>query len=352
MAKMKSPQAETPTPPTADDAPGLELPSGMGSTEPLAVYLQWMLLGVILLTAAAVRPAGIGLDALAEAFPLWSHVAGVAAVVFWLLAILERSKRDRKVVGISLHALAGMSVLLSLNPGLLEGVPNRDGWLGLLGVALFAVAHLLLFEDWIAGHAGPRLTTFGQTFRDLATARWWFWASKAAIARRAEAMRRIQTLEEKASARKISEDSAAKAQADRKREEERRRAAEASEAAVRAERAAVEERRKADEEKLQAAQEEEKRVLAELRVAEGRWQTADLNRRADAAKLEQTRLRAEQLEADRLCLEAAVAAQSVAASAEELRVEAAQAAELLKQAQEEFERADADILEESASSAQ
>jgi len=313
-------------------------PASVDVSQPLAVYLQWLLLGVIALSFLLLRPTELALDALAAAFPKWSQVAGAGAIALFLLAMIERSKRDRRAVGYVLNVLSGLLLLLALRDELLVGQPTSAGWFIVLASASYGAAHLLLFEDWVSGNAGPRFRTAAAAMRDLATLPWFFWFSKAGLTLRAQERQRkadekYQRDQEHA-ARLRAEDAAAAAKAERKKNEDKLAANQAAEAAAQAERVAAEERQRADEAKRVAAEAEARRANAELEVQTVRQRSEDLKGQADAAVLNHTRLRAEQMEADRHFLQAAIAAKQAAESADQRRIESARARELLQRAQE------------------
>jgi hypothetical protein len=316
------------------DAP----PTNVDVSQPLAVFLQWLLLGVFALSFALLRPTELALDALAGAFPKWSQVAGAGAIALFLLGMIERAKRDRRAVGYVLNVLSGLLLLLALREDLLAGQPTSAGWFIVIAAASYGAAHLLLFEDWVAGNGGPRFRTAAAALRDLATLPWFFWFSKAGLTLRAhdrqrKADERFQRDKEHAE-RLRAEDAAAAAKAERKRNEDQLAAAQAAERAAQAELLAAEERQKADEAKRVAAEAEARRAAAELEVQSVRQKSEELKVQADAAVLNHTRLRAEKMEADRHFLQAAIAAKQAAEAAEQRRIESARARELLARAQE------------------
>jgi hypothetical protein len=314
--------------------PRLELPGPLHGSQPLAVYLQWSILSALLLLAVLHLPLPLAVQALAEVFPRWDQVAAIAALAMLALGSIERSRRDRSGLLHALHACTGLLLIAALaDDVLLPGTSTRPGWFMLLAIVPYAVLHLLILEDWADGRPSPRLAVMSATFRDLATARWWSWASKAALAQRAREGRWREDLRERqvhdeAELRRAQAQAAASA-ALRKEGEDRLAAAQATEAAARVERTAAIEQQRADDAKRRAAEAEELRRAAELRVAVVRKESEELNRQADAAARDRARLHTEQLDAERRFLEAAMAAQDVAQRAEERRVDSVRARELL-----------------------
>jgi hypothetical protein len=309
-------------------------PARLEVTQPVAVYLQWLLIGLFAGSYALQYPVGALRKILEDAFPSWSQVAGLGAAGAFLLALIERSKRDRKAVGYGFGLLATLFALAAIDRDLLASYSAQAGASAVVAGFLCSALHLLYFEDWVAGRDGPRFRHVAATLRDLATTRWWCWFSKVALAQRARNRHWQGELRERRAraeaARDYAELQAARAEAERKTAENDLVAAQAAEAASRTERVAA-----ADEAKRKAAEAQELRAQAELRVRTARNEIEELNRQAEAAALDRTRLRVEQMEAERRFLEAAMAAKAAAEKAVERGVEAARAQDLLERVQAE-----------------
>jgi hypothetical protein len=317
-----------------------ELPGSVTATEPLAVFLHWLVLGVAGSTFALLYPLSRLVGALSGLLPRWSQVCGGGAIVLVLLALLERTKLDRPRVGAGLGLGAALLTGLALDPELLRGFPVEPGWCALLLGGAVGLAQLLFVEDWVAGRAGPRFRLLALALRDCATLPWWFWFSRRALALRAHDRQWQSRLREQRErewvARKSAEDLAEQLAAEHRAGTERLAAAEAAEGAATAERRAADERRLADEAIQQAAEVASVRANVELKLAQARATTEELNRHAEASALERTRLRREQLEAECRFIEAASAAQVAAANAVECGAEAARAQALLERIQDEL----------------
>jgi hypothetical protein len=322
------------------DAPLADPPGPVTATQPLAVYLHWSVIGMLGGAYALSYPLVSGVDSIARVLPRWSQVFAAAAIAALLLTALERSRRDRKLAGHGLTAAAALFAGLAVvGDGLLGAQSTRPAWAAVLLASLYGLLHIACLEDWVAGRSGPRFQHLANTLRDVATLPWWFWFSKEALVRRSRSkQRRTKMRDERqreATSRRTAEDRAAKALAERKAAEDAFAAATAAEAAAKADHIAKAEQARADEAGRVAAEAADLRAKAELRVGTMRKETEELRRQAEAAALERTRLRAEQLEAERRFLEAAVAAQAAAEKAAEVGVEAVRAQALLERIQAE-----------------
>ena len=255
------------------------------------------------------------------------------------LSIIERAKRDRKPLGYVLNLCAGALVVLALQDKLLEEYPTQVGWYTVSALAGFGPLYLLFLEDWAAGRSGPHFQTLAATLRDLATGGWWFWFSKTALTLRAREKllegARKEREEQERSARKIAEDRAAAAAAERRSSEDSLAAAQAAEAAAAAQRMSATEQQRADEASRRAADAQERRSDSESRSAAARKQIEELSRDAESAALERTRLRAEQIDAERRFLEAAVSAHAAAEIAVQKGVEVSRARQVLERIHDE-----------------
>ena len=318
-----------------------EPPEAPGSVEPLGVYLQWLILGVMGGAFLLQWPLRELLLRLSLHFPDGAHVATVGGVSTILLATLERGKRDRATLGALLNAITAVLLVVAVGArSALVGYGTPEVWLAVLLLPTYGVFHLVCLEDWIEGKAGPRAWRAVASLRDLATSRWWFWSSKVARLQRAREdaerwdIERARATEE--TARLRAEHQAATAAAERKSAEDRLAAARAKEEAAVAEKQSARERAEADEAVRRAAEVQAERARAEAKVAAARQKAEELGRHADAAALARTQMRGEQLAAAQRVLQTAIAAKDVAARAMEQAVEADRARELLEMAQEEL----------------
>jgi hypothetical protein len=308
----------------------VELPVADDLTQPVAVYLGWLMMGVLGITYLWLYPIQYLVEGLSQALPKWSQVLGAGAVVSFVLFAVERSKRDRKTIGYLLNIVTLILAALSLRDDLFARGSTEGGWYAVIAVSLYGLVHLLLLEDWVAGEAGPRFSLLAAAVRDVATVRWWFWFSKAALALRAERGRLRWQRERERAERLSAEDRAGKAAAEQRANEVTLTAVRAAEEAARREADAAAERVRAEKTKRSALEAEALRASAELRVTEARVKIEKLQREAEIAALDRSRLRIEQREAERRFLEAAIAAREAAENAIGRGVEVARAAKLLE----------------------
>ena len=313
-------------------------PTPVDDAQPLAIYLIWLVVGAILVGGALAYPLRFGISELSRLLPSGEHVAAAGAIGAWLLAIVELCGRHRPSVGMALHAIAGVLLVLAIEGHALAAVPVELAWTALVVALGYGACHLLLFDAWLAGRRSPQLRTASATAADLATARWWVWASKAALARRTRRLEDRARLERAASERRIHEHAAEQKQAEQRVAQAQLETAEIQERTALADHQAAREREKADRAIAEAAVQERTRLEAEQQLKRSQCERSELASRAETALIERTRLRAEQLDANRACLEAALSARAVAESAIERRLEAEQAAELLREAQAELDR--------------
>jgi len=325
-------------------------PHSTDSSEPLGVFALWWLIAVLVGVVGIAWPTTLSIDALAERFPSWSAVFGFGGLAAIALALIERSKRDRKQVGHGFLALTAISIGLALDDRLLADQPTHWGWRIAVASLVYGSCHLLWLDDWIDGRVGPRTHVLWSTLRDLATPRWWAWASKAALVARIQEKQRASELERERQRqtleREQTEHASALVAAQRKQREDELAASEAAQAHAVAERIAAEEQEKADNATRAAAEAAARRCAAERRVAEVRSQTEALNVQSHEAQLVRARLQAEQIDANRRFLEAAMAARKVAEAAKQRRIEAERARELLKLVEAELERELPDAADE------
>jgi hypothetical protein len=318
-------------------------PSAVELTQPVAVYLQWTLLGSLAIALALLESFDRALARLAQAFPEWSQLAGAASLAALLLAGIERCKRDRARVGLALlgGAALGVGWMLELAP---IGPANpRAAWFAVLACAGYGALHLLLLEDWIAGRSGPGFRSFAGALRDMASWRWWFWCSKAASLQRVREQAalsevRVRQAQDEA-VRRGAEQSLAACEAERRTAEQRSAAAAAVAQAAQAERKAALEQQSAADALRELRASEALRVEAEARLAAARKESEELGRLAEDAALDRARLRKQRLEAERHVLQAALAAAESARQAAALDVEAERASALLQLAEAELRRA-------------
>src|SRR4029077_4671336 len=119
---------EGPAPTSTDVAGTRVIPAPITVTQPVAVYLMWLFLGVLAGSYALLYPVRPLMEMLSGGFPKWAQVAGAGAVAAFTLSLIERCKRDRMLVGFGLGGLAAILAGLSLYPDLLVDRAAQPGW--------------------------------------------------------------------------------------------------------------------------------------------------------------------------------------------------------------------------------